>query len=105
MADRTEDLQDIEDRVVKLLLGARELPHGPERQNEMTEHKPALASLGLGEAIRLRWALRDIYANRLKWWPVEPADLRTLIDMGYVVMEDDEPVVTPAGMVEKDTVG
>ena len=105
MVDRTEDLQDIEDRVVKLLLGARELPHGPERQNEVTDDKKALASLGLGEAIRLRWALRDIYANRLKWWPVDPADLRILIDMGYVAMEGDEPVVTPAGTVEKDTVG
>jgi hypothetical protein len=63
----------------------------------MTKFKEGLASLGLDEAIRLRWALRDIEAKRLKLCPVDPADLRTLINMGYVEMQDDLPVVTATG--------
>lgn len=35
-------------------------------------------------AIALRWVLRDIKNNRLKWWPVDQHDLRDLIDMGLV---------------------
>jgi hypothetical protein len=42
--------------------------------------------------------LRDIKANRLKLSPVDPNDLRTLIDMGYVKMKNDIPVVMPAGL-------
>jgi hypothetical protein len=64
----------------------------------MSEPKPGLASLGLDNAIRLRWALRDIKGKRLKLTPVGPNDLRTLIDMGYVEMKNDEPVVTDAGL-------
>ena len=63
-----------------------------------------LASLGLDNAIRLRWALRDIRGDRLKFSPVNPNDLRVLIDMGYVTMQDDVPVVTPAG-VEQTEIG
>ena len=69
----------------------------------MSEPKQGLASLGLDNAIRLRWALRDIRANRLKLTPVDPNDLRTLIDMGYVEMRnEDDPVVTSAGLQEMD---
>ena len=57
-----------------------------------------MASLGLDNAIRLRWALRDIKGKRLKLTPVAPNDIRTLIDMGYVEMKNDEPVVTDAGL-------
>jgi hypothetical protein len=63
-----------------------------------------LASLGLDNAIRLRWALRDIRGDRLKFSSVNPDDLRTLIDMGYVTMQDDVPVVTPSG-VEQTEIG
>jgi hypothetical protein len=66
----------------------------------MTEPKTGLASLGLDNAIRLRWALRDIRGKRLKLTPVDPNDLRALIDMGLVEMRDDVPVVTPAGDAE-----
>jgi hypothetical protein len=68
----------------------------------MNEPKKGLASLGLDNAIRLRWALRDIKAKRLKFSPVNPNDLRTLIDMGYVEMKDDDPVVTSAGLQEME---
>jgi hypothetical protein len=64
----------------------------------MKDSKKGLANLGLDNAIRLRWALRDIKGNRLKFSPVAPNDLRILIDMGYVEMKNDTPVVTPAGL-------
>jgi hypothetical protein len=64
----------------------------------MNEPKKGLASLGLDNAIRLRWALRAIRGERLKLTPVDPNDLRTLIDMGYVEMISDEPAVTAAGL-------
>ena len=48
-------------------------------------------------AIVLRWVLRDIKSNRLKWSPVNEHDLQDLIDMGLVEMRDDAPVLTNAG--------
>ena len=54
----------------------------------------------MDNAIRLRWALRDIRGKRLKLTPVDPNDLRTLIDMGYVEMKDEVPTVTMAGLDE-----
>ena len=38
--------------------------------------------------------------NRLKLSPVDPNDLRILIDMGYVEMKGDQPVATDAGLQE-----
>jgi hypothetical protein len=32
----------------------------------------------------------------------DPNDLRTLIDMGYVEMKNDQPVVTDAGLQEME---
>jgi hypothetical protein len=49
-------------------------------------------------AVALRWVLRDIKNNRLKWWPVNENDLRTLIEMGLVEMRNDAPVLTNAGV-------
>ena len=66
----------------------------------MSEPKQGLSSLGLDNAIRLRWALRDIRANRLKLSPVDPRDLGTLIDMGY--LEDEE---RGAGRYERGSSG
>jgi hypothetical protein len=68
----------------------------------MSEPKKGLASLGLDNAIRLRWALRDIKGNRLKLTPVDPNYMRTLIDMGFVEMINDEPVVTATGLQQID---
>jgi hypothetical protein len=68
----------------------------------MSEPKKGLASLGLDNATRLRWALRDIKGNRLKLTPVDPNDMRTLIDMGFVEMINDEPVVTATGLQQID---
>jgi hypothetical protein len=49
-------------------------------------------------AIVLRWALRDIKGERLKWSPVDQHDLQTLIDLGLVEIRDDRPVLTNAGI-------
>jgi len=48
----------------------------------MSEPERGLATLGSDKAIRLRWALRDIRGKRMKLSPIDPNDLRTLIDMG-----------------------
>jgi hypothetical protein len=56
-----------------------------------------LAGLGLDEAIRLRWVLRDIKAKRTKLSPVGPDDLQTLIGMGLVEMRDEVPLLTNEG--------
>jgi hypothetical protein len=51
----------------------------------------------LDPMIALRWVLRDIRSNRLKWWPINPHDLRTLIEMEFVEMRDGIPVLTNKG--------
>jgi hypothetical protein len=56
-----------------------------------------LAGLDTDTAIRLRWALRDIRAKRTQLSPVDPGDLRTLIEMGLVETHDDVPVLTNEG--------
>jgi hypothetical protein len=48
-------------------------------------------------AIHLRWVLRDIKAKRTNLSPVSPDDLRTLIEMGLVAMQDDVPQLTDEG--------
>ena len=63
----------------------------------------SLRSLGLDNALRLRWVLRDIEGKRLKWSPPDPRDLRILVEMGFVEIRKDEiPVVTGNGLVEMD---
>jgi hypothetical protein len=46
----------------------------------VTDRTKGIASLGLDNAIRLRWVLRDIRGNRIKLTPPSQEDLRTLID-------------------------
>ena len=58
----------------------------------------ALAHLELEKAIALRWAMRDIIANRLKLTPLKQDDLDTLLELGLVEMQNDAPVVTQAGL-------
>jgi hypothetical protein len=56
-----------------------------------------LAGLSIEDAIRLRWALRDIKAKRTKMSPVSPDDIRTLIEMGLLEMHDAIPILTNEG--------
>jgi hypothetical protein len=58
----------------------------------MTERPPA--NLDLEKAI----ALREILGNRLELSRLKDDDLSTVIDLGFVEMMDDCPVVTPAGL-------
>lgn len=60
--------------------------------------KRPLADFDLEKAISLRWTLRDILGNRIQLTPVRDDDLRTLIELGFVEMRDDAPVVTQAGL-------
>jgi len=57
-----------------------------------------LANFDLEKAIALRWALRDIVAKRLKLAPLKQDDLQTLIELGFVEMRDEVPVVTQSGL-------
>ena len=66
----------------------------------MIEQKRGLNGFGLNNAIRLRWVLRDIKGNRLKLSPPHPNDLRILVDMGFVEIQNDVPVITSAGLRE-----
>jgi hypothetical protein len=72
---------------------------GDERnETTMTDQpEPPLAGLSLDRAIHLRWVLRDIKAKRTKLSPVNPDDLRTLIEMGLIEMQNDEPALTNEG--------
>lgn len=58
----------------------------------------ALANFDLEKAIALRWAMRDIVANRLKLTPLRQDDLQTLLELGFVEMRDGVPVVTADGL-------
>src|SRR3954463_11576224 len=57
-----------------------------------------LANFELEKAIALRWALRDIVAERTRLTPPKDDELQTLLDLGLVEMRDDHPVVTEAGL-------
>jgi hypothetical protein len=62
----------------------------------------SIVGLDLDTAIRLRWALRDIKANRTNLSPVSASDLKTLIEMEFIEMHDDVPALTTAGFVAID---
>ena len=87
-------------QLAKSPAAAYHIPPTAVKGDKMNETKKGLASLGLDNAIRLRWALRDIKANRLKLTPVSSNDMRILVDMGFIEMNNDEPVVTRAGLLE-----
>jgi hypothetical protein len=56
------------------------------------------AEFDLEQAIGLRWTLRDIRGRRWKLSPVDRGHLKTLVEMGYVEMQDGEPTLTNAGL-------
>jgi hypothetical protein len=57
-----------------------------------------LQDFDLEKAIALRWALRDIIAQRLKLTPLNEDDLQTLMELGFVELRDGSPVVTQSGL-------
>ena len=56
------------------------------------------ANFNLQNTIALRWALRDIVAKRIKLIPLKDDDLQTLLELGLVEMQAEQPVVTAAGL-------
>jgi hypothetical protein len=66
-------------------------------QVQMTDRPTPFADFDLERAIALRWTLRDIKARRFKLAPVSETDLQTLRELGLVELQDDVPVLTPAG--------
>jgi hypothetical protein len=64
----------------------------------MTQEAQPLAGLSLERGIRLRWALRDIKANRTKVAPVSPQDLHALLELGLIEMRNELPVLTMDGL-------
>jgi hypothetical protein len=68
--------------------------------NATTAEQPRsmLDGLNLDTAIRLRWALRDIRAERTKLSPISQNDLMALIELGLIEMQNDEPALTNEGM-------
>jgi hypothetical protein len=63
----------------------------------MADSESPFAKFDLTRAIALRWALRDIRGQRLKLSPVADSDLRVLIELGLVEMQNDVPILTAAG--------
>jgi hypothetical protein len=61
-----------------------------------------LENFDLEKAIALRWALRDIVAKRTKLTPLKDDDLQALLDLGLVEMQDEQPVITEAGLTALD---
>jgi hypothetical protein len=50
------------------------------------------------QRIDLRWVLRDIRSDRLKWSPISPDDLQMLIEMGRAEMRGEIPQLSNAGI-------
>ena len=53
--------------------------------------------LELGEAIDLRWTLRDIRSKRWQLAPINPAHIQKLREMGLVDIREGFPVLANAG--------
>jgi hypothetical protein len=62
--------------------------------------KPLLAGLELDTAIRLRWVMRDIRANRTAMSPTSENDLATLVELGLIEMRGKLPGLTHLGVLE-----
>lgn len=69
------------------------------RQQNIVVRPDILASkVGRERAIELRWVLRDIKGNRLKWSPAREEDLKVLIEFDLVEMKNGLPQLTVAGL-------
>jgi hypothetical protein len=62
--------------------------------------KPLLAQLELDTAIRLRWVLRDIRADRTAMLPIIENDLDTLVKLELIEMRGKLPALTHLGVLE-----
>lgn len=62
--------------------------------------KSLLAELDLDSAIRLRWVMRDIRANRMGMSPASENDLAALVELGLVELREKLPSLTALGVRE-----
>jgi hypothetical protein len=84
-------------------LSAAAIDSAPSMGDAVTQEpkaKPLLAELELDTAIRLRWLLRDIRANRTAMSPTIQNDLDTLVKAGLVEMRGKLPALTHLGVLE-----
>jgi hypothetical protein len=81
MPDQVKDLQDLEDRVAKVLLGTNQLPPGPERQELLDDIKRFIARLS-----KLKWQMtRHPVRRDARWTPEEDDLLREMARTGESV--------------------
>jgi len=64
------------------------------------EEKSLLSELDLESAIRLRWVMRDIRANRMGMSPASESDLAALAELGLVEIRGELPYLTASGARE-----
>jgi hypothetical protein len=84
-------------------VGAAAIGTAPPRWDAVTQEpkaKPLLAELELDTAIRLRWVMRDIRANRTAMSPPGDNDLATLVKLGLIEMRGKLPALTHLGVLE-----
>ena len=56
------------------------------------------AGMDIETTVRLRWVMRDIRARRTKFWPVSERDLTQLVEMGFVDIDEEGPMLTNTGL-------
>lgn len=66
------------------------------------EARSLLSELDLDSAIRLRWVMRDIRANRTRMSPASVSDLAALAELGLVEIRGEIPQLTASGVRELD---
>jgi hypothetical protein len=69
-----------------------------EESHDQPEAEPSsLHDLPIDTAIRLRWVLRDIRADRTKLLGPSRDDLRLLAQLGLIGVDNDKLILTEAG--------
>lgn len=82
---------------------AEAIDHTPPLFSDVTpkiEAKSLLSELDLESAIRLRWVMRDIRADRMAMSPASESDLAALAELGLVEIRGDLPYLTASGVRE-----
>jgi hypothetical protein len=97
----TQKAAEVPDRSViapSFFAEAREVELSLPHQNAVVRPDILASKVGRGRAIELRWVLRDIRGNRLKWSPAREEDLKVLIEFDLVEMKSGLPQLTAAGL-------
>lgn len=81
-----------------IVAAARNVELRPPLQKAVVQPDILTSEVGRERAIELRWVLRDIKGNRLKWSPAREEDLKILIGIGLVEMKNGLPQLTVAGL-------